>query len=229
MPNIKQSALINPPSPQYRSTRCLWIQLPIQGSRLICLFFQAILPNVQRYQERKPIPSWEALMWLVEDYSYLVEEDYPQNKQYGVVSLNWHVNPSLAVLMNGNFCHCPRRHTWNPTSMIDLVEYNWPRIPGQFNNVVRCAKSYQLFHQQHINHTNPVCFLAAVFCDFFHHMCVKYGMVIDVNPFNQMQLEFHILFKIKYQSSQWLRLVEIMAITHFSMAYICPSSTNLLQ
>jgi len=43
-------------------------------------------------------------------------------------------------------------------------------------------------------------------------------MIIDVNQFDPMRPELHILLKIKYKGARWLQLLEVMATTHFLFA-----------
>jgi hypothetical protein len=215
VPDTKKSALINLPPRTYKPARWLNLQPTIQGSPLTRQFLGRYYAMYRDFEMERPIPSWEALRWLVEDYGESVIEDFPWDLQYLEESVNWTLEPPPAVLTNGQFCNCPRRYLWKPTATIDSVEYNWPVIPGQFNTFTDCANAYQAFHEAHIHHTDPVCFRAAVFCDFLHFMCVNYQVVIDVNHFNIQRPEIHLLIKLQYQGARWQRVVEVMAITHF--------------
>jgi hypothetical protein len=119
------------------------------------------------------------------------------------------------VRSNGHFCECPRRFLWAPDALIDSVEYNWLIIPGQFDTAVNCTLAYQQFFQVHQGHTDPVCFRAAVFCKFLHYMCARFGVIINVNIWDLRQPEFILNLKLQYHNTRWVRMIEVMAMTHF--------------
>jgi hypothetical protein len=120
-----------------------------------------------------------------------------------------------AVRSNGHFCNCPRRFLWAPDALISSVEYNWPKIPGLFDTATNCAAAYQDFFHSHQEHTDPVCFRAAVFCNFLHYMCSRFGVIINVNVWDSKQPEFLLNMKLQYHNTRWVRMIEVMAMTHF--------------
>jgi len=129
------------------------------------------------YLER-PIPSWKALEWLVEDYQ-LLNERYDRVYQY--ISSGWQESPPVSVVTNNHFCPCKRRYKWNPKATIDSIDYNLPEIPKAFDSVASCARSYGSFYEEYITHTDPVYFRAAVFCDFLRMMCEIHGIIVNVS------------------------------------------------
>lgn len=214
-PDTRQSSEFNLPPHTYKVANWLIVQTPVQGSELTKRFLGKYYQMFKDMAVERPIPSWKALEWLVEDYGQSVEEDQPYDQIYDKISKDWQVNPPTAVSTNGHFCKCERRYRWNPSATIDSVEYNGPKIPGNFLTPNQCAESYSRFFELHNTHTDPVCFRAAVFCDFLATICQQHQIIINVNRFDPNRPEFHIMLKIQHQSTRWHRVVEVMAITHF--------------
>ena len=127
-----------------------------------------------------PIPSWKAIEWLLEDYGQSRTEVRSWDLVYKQLLndqelVNWTVQPPVAVATNAHYCSLePRRFKWDPEATIDSVEYNWPIIPGQFDSAEACAEAYGSYFARHKTHTDPVCFRAAVFCNFLYEMCHTY-------------------------------------------------------
>jgi hypothetical protein len=74
----------------------------------------------------------------------------------------------------------------------DSIEYNWPLIPSQFSNFSLRVDSYRAFFEKHQIHTNPICFRAAIFCNFLGMLCAEYELIVDVNQFNELRPKFQI-------------------------------------
>jgi hypothetical protein len=60
-----------------------------------------------------------------------------------------------------------------------------------------------------------VCFRAAVFANVLSSWCGQWNMTMDVNQYHESHHEFLLLLKLQYRPTRWLRIVEVMAITHF--------------
>lgn len=161
------------------------------------------------------MPTWQAIAWLLEDYGLSRMEDIPADIQYRRISRQWSSKPPVAVATHPNFCPCPRRHKWDPQATLHSVEYNWPVIPGPKATVAQCQVAYRNFFEEHIQHLDPVCFRAAVFCNTLAEWCGQWNVTIDVNQFSESHHEFLLLLKLQYRPTRWVRLVEVMAITHF--------------
>lgn len=130
--------------------------------------------------------------------------------------VKWIVDPPPSVAMDAHFCKAtPRRYKWPKEATIDSLEYNWPIIPGQFDRAEDCAKSYNEYFELHKTHTDPVCFRAAVFCNFMSMMCRNYGVQLNVNNREVWRPEFQLSLKLQYRSTRWNWMIEVMASTHF--------------
>jgi hypothetical protein len=163
-----------------------------------------------------PLPTWEGITWLLEDYGLTRREEKSWDLVYQRVrDATWTQDAPVSVQSNGHFCNCARRFLWAPDALIDSVEYNWPIIPGQFDTAQGCTLAYQQFFEVHQGHTDPVCFRAAVFCKFLHYMCARFGVIINVNHWDQKQPEFILNLKLQYHNTRWVRMIEVMAMTHF--------------
>jgi hypothetical protein len=95
------------------------------------------------------------------------------------------------------------------------VEYNWPKIPGLFDTATNCAAAYQDFFRSHQEYTDPMCFRAAVFCNFLHYMYSRFGVIINVNVWDSKQPKFFLNLKLEYHNTRWVRMIEVMAMNHF--------------
>jgi hypothetical protein len=163
-----------------------------------------------------PLLTWKGIEWILEDYGLSRHEEKSWDLIYQRVrDSTWSQEAPASVRSNGHFCECPRHFLWAPDALIDSVEYNWPIIPGQFDTAANCTLAYQQFFQVHQGHTDPVCFRAAVFCKFLHYMCARFGVIINVNIWDPRQLEFILNLKLQYHNTRWVRLIEVMAMTHF--------------
>ena len=197
------------------------VTLPLMGSPLTLKYlgqYQRMFDNPQE----KPVPTWQALTWLLEDYGLSRIEDIPIDIHYCRISRQWSSKPPLAVTTHPNFCSCPRRHKWDPQATLHSVEYNWPLIPGPKATATQCQVVYQIFCEKHIQHLDPVCFRVVVFNNTFADWCVQWNVTIDVNQFTKSHREFFLLLKLQYRPTRWVRVLEAMAITHFiAGAYMC--------
>ena len=165
--------------------------------------------------KENPLPSWRAINWIVEDYGLSRTEQLSWANVYrATVDSTWTVDPPPAVATNIHFCACERRFKWEQGATIDSVEYNWPKIPGQFDTSTHCAEAYKKFWEMHKTHTDPVCYRAAIFCNFLVKMC-ELGVIINVNQFDSANPEFHLDVKLRYHLTRWKRMIELMAMTHF--------------
>jgi hypothetical protein len=106
--------------------------------------------------KENPLPSWRAINWIVEDYGLSRTEQLSWANVYrATVDSTWTVDPPPAVATNIHFCACERRFKWEQGATIDSVEYNWPKIPGQFDTSTHCAEAYKKFWEMHKTHTDP--------------------------------------------------------------------------
>ena len=165
----------------------------------------------------KPIPTWSALAWILEDYGLSRTENVAADLLYRQQSGSWSFEPPSAVQLHPQFCPCARRHKWAPDSTISSVEYNWPQIQGApgFNTPSQCREAYSRFYEEHRGHKDPVCFRAAVFCAALAEWCHRWNFAINVNYHHKSRQEFFMLLKLQFRPARWLRLLEAMAITHF--------------
>lgn len=190
------------------------IALPLCGSPLT-LQYLGQYDRMFDKPEEKPVPTWAAISWILEDYGQSRTEDVPADIHYRRISKHWSPNPPPVVTNHPNFCNCPRRHKWDPQSTLHSIEYNWPLIPGPKATAAQCQAAYRAFFETHIRHLDPVCFRAAVFCNTLADWCGQWHVTIDVNRFSESHHEFLLLLKLQYRPTRWVRLVETMAITHF--------------
>ena len=114
-----------------------------------------------------------------------------------------------------NFCPCPRRYKWDPQATLNSVEYNWPLIPGPMATAGECQLTYKCFFETHIHHLDPVCFRAALFYNLLADWCGEWNVILNVNKFSESHYEFLLLLKLQYRPTHWIRMVEVIAITHF--------------
>ena len=190
------------------------IEMPVTGSPLT-LHYLGQYENLFDLPTEKPIPSWKAISWLLEDYGLSRTEEVPADIHYRRVSRQWSAVPPVAVSSHPHFCDCPRRCKWNPFATLSSLEYNWPLIPGPKSTAAECKATYGRFFQDHIHHCDPVCYRAAVFSNILADWCGQWNITIDVNHFHESHHEFLLLLKLQYRPTRWVRLVEAMAITHF--------------
>jgi hypothetical protein len=165
----------------------------------------------------KPIPTWPALAWILEDYGLSRIEKVAADLVYRQQSGAWSYEPSLAVQLHPQFCPCVRRHKWSPEATIASVEYNWPHVQGApgFNTPRQCRDAYLRFYEEHKTHKDPVCFRAAVFRAVLAEWCPRWNFAINVNCSHESRQEFFMLLKLQFRPARWLRLVEAMTMTHF--------------
>ena len=168
-------------------------------------------------ENERPVPTWPALAWILEDYGLSRTEPIAADLVYKRVSGLWSFKPPPAVQVHPYFCPCERRHKWAPNATIASVEYNWPQIQGApgFATPKQCGDAYHQFFQDHCRHKDPVCFRAAIFCAALADWCPRWKFTINVNCYSESRQEFLMLLKLQYRPSRWVRLVETMAMTHF--------------
>ena len=104
---------------------------------------------------------------------------------------------------------------WDSQATLHNVEYNWPIIPGPKATANQCQATYRSFYEVHIRHLDPVCFIAAMFCNTLAEWCGQWNVTIDVSQFSESHHEFLLILKLQYCPTKWVRVVEAMAITHF--------------
>lgn len=190
------------------------ITLPLMGSPLT-LQYLGQYDRLFDHPQEKHVPTWPALAWILEDYGLSRVEDIPTDIRYRRISRQWSSKPPPAVATHPQFCSCIRRHKWDPQATLQSVEYNWPVIPGSKATAAQCQIAYRQFFEEHIQHLDPVCYRAAVFCNTLAEWCGQWNVTIDVNQFSESHHEFLLLLKLQYRPTRWVRLVEAMAITHF--------------
>ena len=192
------------------------VDVPVGGS-MANQRYLGQYPELFDGEGEEPVPTWSALAWILEDYGLSRTETIAADLIYKQVSGNWSYNAPPTVQVHPQFCHCPRRHKWSPTAMINSVEYNWPQIPGSpgFDTPEECRDAYSKFFHAHRYHKDPVCFRAAIFCAALADWCGQWNVTINVNVFHESRHEFWMLLKLQYRPTRWIRVVEAMAITHF--------------
>ena len=132
------------------------------------------------------------------------------------VGPDWTRDAPAVVKAIAVYCHmAPRRLLWAPDATIDSREYNWPIIEGCFNTSFECTTAYTLFFETHKTHRDPMCFRAAIFAHFLAQICMTHRICINVNQYENSHPEFLINMKLRYLSTRYLRMVEIMCVTHF--------------
>jgi hypothetical protein len=107
--------------------------------------------------------------------------------------------------------------TWKEIEWI-LEDYGLSRHEEKSCN---CTLAYQQFFQVHQGHTDPVCFRVAVFCNFLHCMCARFGVIINVNIWDPRQPEFILNLKLQYHNTRWVKMIEVMAMTQFFVWSSC--------
>jgi hypothetical protein len=190
------------------------LEVPIVGSPLTLRYLGQYAHMFDNPGE-EPIPTWMAIAWLLEDYGLSRNEEVPADIQYRRISRRWPDGPPASVASHPHFCPCPRRGKWNPEAILSSVEYNWPLIQGPKSTPAECRATYKQFFQEHMHHRDPVCFRAAVFANVLADWCNQWNVTIDVNRFHESHPEFLLLLKLMYRPTRWIRLVEVMAMTHF--------------
>jgi hypothetical protein len=194
-----------------------WLKLvyPVGGS----ILNQRFLGHYDCLLDRDssvPLPTWQGITWLLEDYELSRNEEKSWDLVYRrLYDSTWSIDAPTAIKSNGHFCNCPRRFLWAPDALIDSMEYNWSKIPGQFDTAAHCAVAYLAFFQVHKDHTDLVSFRAAVFCKFLHYMCSRFNVIVNVNIWDSKQPEFLLNLKLQYHNTQWVRMIEVMAMCHF--------------
>jgi hypothetical protein len=165
-------------------------------------------------EEDKPLPSWEAIDWLLKDYGNQREETKPWNMAYDKIKNEYQDDPFLAVQMNKHFCKdCDKRYKWDPHGNLDSLEYNYPKIPSKFTTANECVVSYEAFFDKHKTYTDLACYTAIVYCKFLAYFCKEHGIICNINRFSKLRKEMHILIKIHYKCSRWMRMIKVMATT----------------
>jgi hypothetical protein len=193
----------------------LWMTYPVGGSLLNQKFLGHYACLLDLNSE-VPLPTWQGIEWLLEDYGLSRREEKSWDLVYKrLQDSSWSTEAPAAVRSNGHFCNCPRRFLWAPDALISSVEYNWPKIPGLLDIATNYAAAYQDFFRSHQEHIDPVCFRAAVFCNFLHYMCSRFGVIINVNVWDSKQPEFLLNMKLQYHNTRWVRMIEVMAMSHF--------------
>jgi hypothetical protein len=190
------------------------VELPLVGSPLTLRYLGQYAKMFDTPAE-EPVLTWTAISWMLEDYGLSRTEEVPADIVYWQNSRQWSHNPPPAVANHPNFCPCQRRCKWNPQATLTSVEYNWPFIPGPMSTADECKSTYKRFFEIHIQHLDPVCFRAAVFCNTLADWCGQWNVVLNVNKFAESHYEFLLLLKLQYRPTRWVRMVEAMAITHF--------------
>ena len=211
--NLNSQVQLDIPAPSFSISHVV-IDLPLVGSPLTLQYLGQYNKMFDDPLE-EPVPTWKAISWLLEDYGLSRKEDVPADIHYRRISRQWSSNPPPAVASHPNFCSCPRRHKWDPQATLTSIDYNWPLIQGPKATAAQCQATYRRFFEIHIQHLDPVCFRAAVFCNTLADWCSQWDVTIDVNQFSESHHEFLLLLKLQYRPTRWVRLVEAMAMTHF--------------
>jgi hypothetical protein len=213
--SIREIVSLSIPAPFSRFPSWLRVSYLV-GRSLLNQQFLGLYDSLIDPDSALPLPTWKGIEWILEDYGLSRHEEKSWDLIYQRVrDSTWSQEAPASVRSNGHFCDCPRRFLWAPDALIDSVEYNWPIIPGQFDTAANCTLAYQQFFQVHQGHTDPVCFRAVVFCKFLHYMCARFGVIINVNVWDPMQPEFILNLKLQYHNTRWVRMIEVMAMTHF--------------
>ena len=163
------------------------------------------------------IPSWDAMLWITEHYQNARAEETSWDLLYHKeVGPDWTRDAPAAIQATDVYCDlAPRRLLWTPDATIDSREYNWPIIEGRFDTPFKCTIAYTLFFETHKTHRDPVCFRAAIFARFLALVCMTHRICINVNQYESKHPKFLINMKMRYLSTRYLRMLEIMCVTHF--------------
>ena len=78
-----------------------------------------------------------------------------------------------------------------------------------------CQGTYKRFFHEHRHHCDHVCYRVVIFANILADWCGQWNVTIDINQFSKSHHEFLLLLKLQYRPTRWVRLVEVMAITHF--------------
>jgi hypothetical protein len=193
----------------------LRISTPVAGSLLNHIFLDHF-DSLLDLNSDVPLPTWQRIEWLLEDYGLSRRKEKSWDLIYKrFQDSTWSNEAPVAVRPNGHFCNCPRHFLWAPDALINNVEYNWPMIPGLFDTAANCVAAYQELFVVHQDHTDPLCFRAVVFCKFLHYMYSRFGVIINVNVWDPKQPEFILNLKLQYHNTRWVRMIEVVAMTHF--------------
>jgi hypothetical protein len=211
--NVNGQIQMDLPPPSFSVAHPI-VELPLVGSPLTLRYLGQYVKMFDTPAE-EPVLTWTAISWMLEDYGLSRTEEVPADIVYRQNSRQWSHNPPPAVANHPNFCPCQRRCKWNPQATLTSVEYNWPFIPGPMSTADECKSTYKRFFEIHIQHLDPVCFRAAVFCNTLADWCGQWNVVLNVNKFAESHYEFLLLLKLQYRPTRWVRMVEAMAITHF--------------
>ena len=170
----------------------------IQGSRRDRKYlgqYYNLFESISAFEAR--IPTWQALGWILKNYGMFHIEDISWDLEYkSLVDATWIVEAPPSVVMNSNFCKCPRRHKWRHDALIDWKAYNWSIILGKFKTSVDCTESYAFFFKTHKEYTNPICFRAAIFANFLAKIYGAFYVIINVNEFNHQNPKFWVHLKV---------------------------------
>jgi hypothetical protein len=221
-----QARMSEPPA-NFKPPTYMNLPTPISGSFLKQRYLGRY-ESLFNSDEELPFPSWSAIEWILEDFGLSRKTWKPWDKLYPRVSQAWSNFTPVAVTTNPHLCPVRglRRCKWAPWAKIDTIPYNWPQIPGLFSTFHDCIASYKTFFEIHKNHTDPVCFRAAIFCNVLAYLCMQYKLVVNVNHYDESKPEFHIWMKLQQKPARCIRILECMAITHFLNG---PSSVFTLE
>ena len=137
--NLNGQVQFEPPPLDFAPSQQI-IDLPMTGTQLT-LRYLGQYGNMFDSPTEEPIPTWNAIAWILEDYGQSRTEDMPTNIYHRRISKQWPVEPPTNVKSHPHFCPCPRRCKWDPLATISSVEYNWPLISGPKGTARECKAS----------------------------------------------------------------------------------------
>jgi hypothetical protein len=169
--------------------------------------------------DRSDVLRWEALLWIGKDYNNegtvlckpieaMIKDEHNVRLDYGVLPYMVEHNPN----------RCPtseRRYKWIADAQLDTVWYNWPIIPGKWNDWEACVCSYTCFWIEHRHHRDPVCFRAAIFCKALANWCQFFKIIIDPRLGGRMLQDGELYAKLNYNCCRKMRLLELMFLMQF--------------
>ena len=123
----------------------------------ICAYIWLIDGRAHTYMECYCLDTWGLMLVpnIVNVRRYLLQENFHTMACWTPINVSSHPQ----------FCPCPRRGKWFPSTTISSVEYKWPVIPSPKITAHECKTTYSQFIQDCVDHRDPDCFRAIVFAN----------------------------------------------------------------
>jgi hypothetical protein len=79
-----------------------YIELPLVGNPLTLRYLGQYAQMFDNLEE-EPIPTWPAILWLLEDYGFSRTEEVPADIHYRRISRQWSAIPPVAVTSHPHY------------------------------------------------------------------------------------------------------------------------------